>query len=122
MVTHSDNALSGKTYEAVVHYSCKNMRDGGCAITRYCVLTFSDTTVTVHYYAKASCEPKEREADYSYDGRDDAVTYTWKYVGTSVMIIGFHTYGTLLFEHNTLTSSQGTFEDKPITFIEIKVK
>ncbi|MBS1489264.1 MAG: hypothetical protein JSS93_01945 [Bacteroidetes bacterium] len=110
--------LAGKTYEAKVKYVCKKMANGGCAITTYCVLTFSKETVTVHYYAKAACEPKDREADYSYDGSDEKETYRWIESGNVVTIKGFSEYGTYLYRSQKLIGSRGDFDEAAIEFVE----
>lgn len=110
--------LSGKTYEAKVKYVCKKMRGGGCAITTFCVLAFSEETVTVHFYARASCEPKEREADYSYDSSDEKETYQWTRSGNLIAVNGFDKYGTLEYRNDKLISSKGSFEDATIEFVE----
>jgi len=101
-----------------VSYVCKKMVGGGCAITTFCVLTFSEKTVTVHFYAKAACEPKEREADYSYDASDEKETYQWVKAGNAITIKGFDDYGTYEFRKNKLASSKGVFNNDAIEFIE----
>jgi len=114
----SQTQLWGKTYEAKVKYVCKKMPGGGCAITTFCVLAFGEETVTVHFYAKASCVPQKREADYSWDSEDEKKTYQWKKSGNLVTITGFDTYGTFEYQNNTLISSKDRFEDTPLAFVE----
>lgn len=110
--------LSGKTYEGRVRYVCKKMVDGGCAITTFCVLQFKEQTVDVYYYAKASCTPKEREADYSYDESDEKKTYEWKASGNVITIKGFEEYGTLRWQEHQLTGSKGSEEEEEVAFVE----
>jgi hypothetical protein len=110
--------LSGKTYEARVKYVCKKMRGGGCAITTFCVLAFSEETVTVHFYARASCTPKKYEADYSYDSSDEKETYRWTKSGDLIAINGFDQYGTFEYHDNKLIGSKGSFEDAALEFID----
>jgi hypothetical protein len=114
----SQTHLSGKTYEAQVHYVGKKMPGGGCAITEFCVLTFSREIVTVHFYAKASCVPKELEADYSYDSSDKKETYQWTKSENLITINGFDKYGTFEHHDNKLISSKGFFEGAAIEFTE----
>jgi hypothetical protein len=110
--------LSGKTYEAKVKYVCKKMPGGGCAITTFCVLSFNEETVTVHFYAKASCVPKKYEADYSYDSSDEKETYQWTKSGNLIAINGFDKYGTFEHHNNKLIGSKGAFEDATLEFVE----
>ncbi len=112
--------LRGKTYEGRVKYVCKKMVGGGCAITTYCVLTFSEETVQVYYYAKAACTPEEREADYSYDSRNEMKTYKWSRSENVITISGFTDYGTFKYQNNKLISSKGNHEETNLEFSEKK--
>lgn len=114
----SQMQLAGKTYEAKVKYVCKKMPGGGCAITTFCVFAFSEETVTIHFYATASCTPEKYEADYSYDSGDEKETYHWTKWGNLIAINGFDKYGTFEYRNNKLISSKGTFEDTTLEFVE----
>lgn len=116
--TEGQIQLSGKTYEGKVKYVCKKMPGGGCAITTFCVFAFSEETVTVHFYAKAACEPKEREADYSYDSSDEKETYPWTKSGNLITNNGFDKYGTLRYDNDKLIGSKGDFEGETLEFVE----
>ena len=110
--------LPGKTYEGRVKYVCKKMVDGGCAITTYCVLRFSEHAVEVHYYAQAACTPKEREAKYSHDYSNEKKTYTWSIVENVITIEGFNEYGTFKFLDNKIIGSKEDDEEKVFEFTE----
>lgn len=112
--------LSGSTYKASVEYVCKKMPGGGCTITTFCILSFSEETVSVHFYDKVSCVPEEREADYSDDPDDKKETYRWTKSGNVITIEGFDQYGTFEYHPNKLLTSKGTFDGSRIEFVDTK--
>lgn len=98
--------ITGKTYQAEVQATCKTMKDGGCMIYTYCVLSFEKDQVAISTYVKASCTAKEKEAGYESRNGKDFRQYKWHTKNNIVYIEGFEDYGAFTYKEETLVASK----------------
>ena len=103
--------MEGNTYSARIHYTCKKMAGGGCAISTFSVLSFKKDTVEIYERIVAACTPEELESAYSHNGEKEKVTYIWRKDGDAITIEGFTEFGTFVLQGDTLHSSEGTDEE-----------
>ena len=100
----AQTGIAGKTFVAQTGSTCKEMPNGGCTITEYCMLQFSKDNVVVSTYSNAKCTDKKLEKNYARSR--DSKTYKWSQQKNTVRIEGFDDYGTFTLNGNTLSGAR----------------
>jgi hypothetical protein len=105
-----NNSPEGKTFIREVSKACKMFNDGGCLITNYHTMTFTQDSVFVNYHTKADSDiPSRKELYEKNAGEIGAYSYQkHKKRNSSNYIIRINGYEVSGFE---------AFPDKLVEFI-----
>ncbi len=93
---------TGKHFKGIIHESCKERINGGCWIVDYCVLSFQQDSVLVHYDIVAYCTPEDTSLN-RYD--INPKRFEWRQSNDTIHIQGFDTYGLYLIRGADLVGS-----------------
>ncbi len=97
---YSQKQVIGKTYNAQVSASCKEMNDGGgCMDYTYCEIKFEKDSALVSYTSREYCTPK---SDKRNNDISEKIKYYYTIKKDIITIKNFNQYGKLSYFGNKL--------------------